>query len=362
MKVACVTTTINVPDVLRLYAAADPAVHFFVVGDRKTPNAAVANMLLDIPEHSYYGVGMQHRLGYKCSELIGYNSIQRRNIGFLEAAKWGADVVVSVDDDNVPLNNSYFSSFVPLQPVHTELGAAKKIATNRYSIGQHIPGQLFNGIMASSSSGWFDVGQLLNPPASHRGFPHDIKSKANFTHVTNAKIGVMAGMCLGDPDIGATTRIVNAPIVHGVSELLRAGIVVDPTKHTVFNSQNTAIIRELLPAWGMIPFVGRYDDIYASLICHRVMRDRDLYVHYGQPFVWQQRNAHNLVKDLRGEIDGMENITKLASILDHTILLGKTIIDDCRAIWTALEMAEWMPRESIAAMRAYIADCETIGL
>jgi hypothetical protein len=167
---------------------------------------------------------------------------------------------------------------------------------------------------------------------------------------------------LGDPDVSAVTRIANKPDVHNISMLLRHGIVIDPTTHTVFNSQNTAIIRELLPAWGMVPFVGRYDDIFASLICRRVMRDRNLHVRFGAPSVWQQRNVHNLVKDLRGEIDGMENITKLASILDHTLLPGKSIIGDCRAIWTALESASWMPRESIAAMNAYIDDCEAVGL
>ena len=36
------------------------------------------------------------------SDLIGWNCIQRRNIGFLEAYRLGAEIVASVDDDNIP--------------------------------------------------------------------------------------------------------------------------------------------------------------------------------------------------------------------------------------------------------------------
>jgi hypothetical protein len=64
-------------------------------------------------------------------------------------------------------------------------------------------------------------------------------------------------------------------------------------------SPNTAVIRELIPAWFMMPGVGRHDDIYASLIVQRVARERNLHVHFGPPFTYQQRNKHDLIKDLR---------------------------------------------------------------
>jgi len=111
------------------------------------------------------------------------------------------------------------------------------------------------------------------------------------------------------------------------------------------------VLRELIPAWGMIPFVGRMDDIYASLICQRVMRERDMRVHFGKPFVWQQRNDHNLVKDLRGEIDGYENVAKLADLLDHVQLAGKSVLADTRRIWETLNHADWMPGRSSRDVR-----------
>ena len=292
MKTALITTTINIPVVLQLYRKLDPSVFFFVAADRKTPLEAY-QLCADIPDCEIYSPDRQTELGYECSSLLGWNTIARRNIALLEALKWGADVIVTIDDDNIPANPLYFSSF-------------------NFWI-------LFNGLEATSASGWFDVGTLLDPISPHRGFPHTEASPPIFRPVVDAKIGVAAGICLGDPDISAVTRIANAPTVHRVSELLRAGIVTDPrVTRTVFNSQNTAFIRELAPCFLMVPQFGRYDDIFASLVAQRVMANLGLYVHFGQPFVWQQRNQHDLLKDLAAEQWGAENILDIAEALSTT--------------------------------------------
>lgn len=329
MKTALVTTTINVPRVLALYAKHGPDVRFFVVGDRKSDDLAITSFLLDIPNHSYYGIDTQHALGYECSRMIGENCIQRRNIATLEAVAWGADMIVSIDDDNIPLEYDYFQQF-PLSR---------------------------NGLKATSFSCWFDVGQLLQPKAEHRGFPHTKRAQHSFEPVTDAKIGVAAGICLGDPDIGAAERIANSPTVHGVSELLRSGIVTDPRETwTVFNSQNTAFIRDLAPAMFMLPGVGRYDDIYASLITQRVMREKGLHVHFGKPFVWQERNKHNLTDDLLMEIMGMRNIERVAEILEDLVLEDGPTVEQARACFLAL--APVLPE---AALEAAMAWCDDIG-
>jgi hypothetical protein len=330
MRVALCTTTINVPHVLKLYRACDPDVRMFVAGDLKTDK----NILQLLPQLGDC-VFLREADAWKCSALIGWNSIQRRNIAFLEALKWGADIIVSIDDDNAPTSTNYFEQIT--EPLRKP----------------------FSGICASASN-WFDVGQLLVPRAPHRGYPRHIPHSAYYEAITGAKVGVAAGICLGDPDIDATTRLALAPEVHQVSQLLEAGVLVNPHAWTVFNSQNTAILREFVPAWGMLPFVGRMDDIYASLICQRVMRERGMGVHFGRPFVWQSRNEHNLVKDLRGEVDGYENVARLADVLDHIPLIGKSVIDDCRAIWKVLNHVDYIPGRTVSAMMAYIDDCEMV--
>lgn len=340
MKTALITTTINVPRVLELYRKYGPDVAMFIAGDKhpRTPEIrkycdGMEFVHFDDPERT-------EELDYKCSELIGWNCIQRRNIALLEAIKWGADVIVSIDDDNIPLAPDYFEWFEWWE---------------------------FSGLKASSSTGWFDVGTLLNPISPHRGFPHDKKAaQPSFESTVGAKVGVAAGVCLGDPDISAVTRIANGPTVHGVSEVLRSGVVTDPKDTwTVFNTQNTAFIRELAPAMFCMPGVGRYDDIFASLICQRVMRDLNYHVHFGQPFVWQQRNSHDLLKDLAQELNGMRTMEIFAEYLDSPALAAKlaertTALAKTRAIYEDMRGSTEFPLGSVNAALAFLDDMEKV--
>lgn len=353
MKTALITTTINIPKVLELYRAHSEDVRFFVAMDKKSPTAAfeLCNGMENceaLGEHGHY---------WKCSELIGWNTIARRNIAMLEALKWGADQIVVVDDDNFPLNAGYFNDFT-------------------WALA--LP---FNGLQATSSSGWFDIGELLDPPASHRGYPYDRKAPATYSHVCQRKVGVAAGICLGDPDIDSWTRISSGPNVQRVSELLRAGIVVDPAgpreaektssegvtawrmttrgTWTVFNSQNTSVVRELAPAFFMFPQYRRYDDIYASLTVQRLMRERGYVTHFGQPFVIQQRNQHDLLKDMDAEIWGAQHILEFTKWLDSFVFKGKErVTDQLRIMYR--NPAPWMPKGVTELMFAWCDDCDAV--
>ena len=344
MKIALCTTTINVPKVLSLYRALGPDVMFFIVGDRKTPDEKVVDFLLDIPNHVYYGADLLN--DYKCAKFIGHNSIQRRNLGYLEALKWGADVIVSWDDDNLPFNDRYFDDILE-KFIWSWAGGPRSLGRNAHLSEVSRP---FNGLQVTSAHGWFDPGQLLVPPARHRGYPHDVRTDFQVTHIVNAKIGVAAGLCLGNPDISAVDRISQEPYVYGVSELARAGVVCDRNVHTVWNSQNTATIRELAPAMFLWPG-SRHDDIYASLAMQRIMRERELHVHFGSPFVHQERNPHDLLKDLRAEIEGMEKIKDLAGLLGQTKIGEGTVAEQCRYLFSAL---------SFEAGLAWLEDVESV--
>jgi hypothetical protein len=349
MKTALITTTINIPSVLALYRRFDPSasVRFFVAIDSKTPHAVYDFC------NNLGNVQVIAGTDYKCDQIIGWNSIQRRNLALLEALKWGADIIVSVDDDNIPLDPNYFVAFERL----FDSGRVKLRPGGGFIA---LPYE-FSGLKVSSPLGWFDVGTLLEPPATHRGFPHDITSLNRFTHAIDAKIGVAAGMVLGDPDTSSVERISKRPDVHGVSEILKAGIVVDPTTRTVFNSQNTAFIRELAPAMMMLPGVGRYDDIFASLLCQRVMRDRGLHVYFGRPFVYQQRNQHNLVNDLKQELFGMENIVRFAEYLDSfECFSATTVLANVHDIFVEMKSLDWMPAIVSECGLAWCEDCEKV--
>lgn len=337
VKIGLVATSINVPTALKLLRAHDPDVGIFVAGDQKTPHDEVRELMAELqPNAIYLSPTVQSTLGYKCSDLIGWNTIARRNIATLEALKWGADIIVLWDDDNLPLNSSYFGDF---QQAFT------------------VP---FNGLQASSASGWFDVGALLQPEAPHRGFPHTKASPPIISHTTNAKVGVAAGICLGDPDISAVTRIARSPTAHQTSRLLDAGIVVDPSNWTVFNSQNTAFVRELAPCFLMVPQFQRFDDILASLVAQKVMQERELHVHFGQPYIWQQRNPHDLLKDLQAELWGETNILRFAEVIDYAPTSSLTNIEMVERMYTQLSHADLVDGDASRLVDAWLEDISKV--
>src|ERR1700739_1812007 len=183
MRTALITTTIHVPRVLERYRQLDPDVAIFVAGDRQTPHAEARSFIEALGNAAYYSDADQEKLGYKCSETIGWN---------------------------------------------------KNILSPPYS-----------GVMASSDHGWINVGEFLFPRVYHRGFPYEFRNvdlKMSLRPVSGVRVGVAAGLWLGDPDIDAMERITVRPAVYQISKVLESGLVVDHACLSPFNSQNTAYI------------------------------------------------------------------------------------------------------------------------
>ena len=340
MKIALITTTINIPEVLSLYRTFDESVEFFIVGDRKTPHDAVRAFVRKVGNARYYSDEDQEKLGYRSSEIIGWNKIMRRNIALLEAVRSGADVIVTIDDDNIPADANYFADF------------------------RRLFRQPFNGLMATPKTGWFDIGGMLTPTVFHRGFPYDQRGADRGYKIgpaTGQKIGVAAGLWMGDPDIDAMQRITNGPMVLDCSELVRSGLAVSPACMTVFNSQNTAFRRELASLLMVWIDVGRYDDIWASYVMQRIMREEGYAVHFGRPFVWQERNEQNLWKNLRDEVMGMETTPRFVRDLNEMDLGNGGVLDKLRAVYRHLGKLDYIPRPCLELGEAWCADFERVA-
>jgi len=341
MKIALVTTTINVPRVLPLYGAHNGSVAFFTIGDEKTPMAADETPLC----YNYYNPERQNKLGYGCSELIGWNCIQRRNIGFLEAVRYGADIIVSIDDDNYPMDPFYFDNFHDLLV------------------------QPFNGLAVKPAT-WFNPGALCEPQIIQRGFPAEaLPNCFSVRPVTDAPVGVAQGMIMGDADVWATARHSifaarnrNRPTVVNPTELLRSGVVLKPTHQdwTVFNTQNTAFIRQLTPAMFCPPGLGRGDDIVAALVTQRVMRETGHFVHFGRPFAFQERNEHDGQADIAAESWIMRYVGEIARELDDLSIPEESIVDKVRAIYGNFLQFDWFPKPAIMAALAWCDDIEKV--
>lgn len=297
-----VTTTINIPHLLDDYAAdakrfGRNLCGFIVIGDRKTPTGT-ADYCADLSRRSGIEcryVAPDEQESYlsrwpKFRDYLPWNSIDRRNIGMVMAYQGGADIVVTIDDDNYLAQPDYLGS-------HDHLGETQPIEA------------------VSNQSGWWNVCEMLSEargiPFYHRGHPYSKRWTADeafqTTSMVQARAVVNAGLWLDDPDVDAIARL-NAPIrATGPSPLYRPRIACDVGTWAPFNSQNTAMTRDLIPAYFLFPCVGRYDDVWASYVMRHLTDTAGDLVTYGSPLVRQKRNPHSYFKDFDDERFGVEH-------------------------------------------------------
>lgn len=355
VKIALVTTTINVPTVLKQYRGMLPRfidygatpktvlknlhVRFFIALDQKSPYGELAKFDSDIV---FSWLTLDQQKQWKSSELTGFNTDSRRNFAILEALKWGAEIIVSIDDDMIPLTPTFFEQI------------------------EHILGKPFSGVCLGQSNPdtWLDAGQFTIPPARQRGLPPNAGAPDTHQFVSDVQVGAMQGIILGTPDTDAATTIVNRPLVHTASTLLQSGFVADLNTNAVFNSQITAFRRELAPAFAQFyKWQGRNTDIIASIIMRRIMRDRGLYTYYGPPMGYHARVPRDPQKDMAAEQWGLDNIRTLQTYLDEATDLFDTrepVTEQLRAVYDDLRhSAYWPPKLSDCAL-AWLDDCESV--
>lgn len=295
VSIALVTTTINIPHVLRRYREIGPDVAIIVAGDMTT-DPGCPELCEEIGAR-YLGPIEQEKLYPALSDLIGWRSIQRRNIATLEAIRSGADIVVSIDDDNEPVTPDYF-----------------RIIDRVFAGDMHIDG-------LASGYDWFNPGVFGATGYYYRGYPYSLRGADSSLYVRpglamewDGRVGVLNGLVMGDPDINATERMERHPDVKGYRA--NKPIAINPRETWApINSQNTAYVRELSPLSAVIPGIGRYDDVWGSYVAQAVMRATDYHVAYGPPFVRQERNPHNLISDLKAELYGMEHTEAFTAML-----------------------------------------------
>lgn len=299
MKKVIVTTTINPPTEAILRFDAMPDWKLVVIGDKKTPPG------YQLTRGLYVGPEEQEAYDRSLSDAIGWNCIQRRNFGLLWAHDMGADIVAVIDDDNIPYGGW-----------GQDLMLGREVSVLSYTT--NLPA--------------FDpVGATNHSHLWHRGFPLQLLPKRNYSQVATRTMvpDVQADFWNGDPDIDAFCRMEHAPECTFEEKYFpMAGSALAP-----FNSQNTFITGKLLKDYFLFPKVGRMDDIWAAYY----VQAKGAQVVYGKPSVYQQRNVHDLVRDMRQEYLGYE----------HNLAIVQALPNDSDALF------RFLPPESVRAFELY---------
>lgn len=272
----------------------------WVVGDKKTPleTKELCNQVcLAGLQVNYLDVEYQDEWGKRFPEFysrIPYNNETRRNIGYLHALEHGCERLISIDDDNWPTDDDFIGGHLLtgtkwLKPVISE-------KTQFHNVCEYLK---------------FDIERPIYP----RGFPFKLRGSVNqptyFEFNEEVTVGVTAGLWLREPDVDATTWL-NGKIL-GVEYTGPENFVLEQNTWSPVNTQNTSVIRELIPAYLCIPMgwdvpggkIQRYGDIWGGYFLQAVMNGTNYNVAFGRPLLDHRRNPHNYLDDLRHEFWGM---------------------------------------------------------
>lgn len=288
MKKTIVTTTIFPPSKAMLKYSDMTDWDLVVVGDLKTPHELYRNLESSKPNVKYLSPEDQENGFKELSDSIGWNSIQRRNIGFVYAYKNGADVIATVDDDNIPYDNWGKNILI-----------GKEIECDCYEPEN---GKVFDPLSITKDNYLW-----------HRGYPIQMLEKrlnVDYAGKIKRKVLIQANLWDGDPDVDAMARLTYKPIV-------KYSDIKDPYCSNFispFNSQNTILSREVIPYYSVLPHIGRMDDIWGSYILQKYFPNS---VVYDVATVYQDRNIQDLITNLEKEVIGYRNTLNLIEDLDN---------------------------------------------
>src|SRR5262245_38035631 len=99
-QVSLVVTSIFEPTTILQRLASESQTHgwsFILIGDAKSPPGFF------LEGCDYYDIQKQQALELKFAQAAPLNHYARKNIGYLLAARSGAEMVVETDDDNCPV-------------------------------------------------------------------------------------------------------------------------------------------------------------------------------------------------------------------------------------------------------------------
>jgi hypothetical protein len=271
-----VITTIYEPTEATRRFCALPGWQVIVVGDLKTPHAAYADL-----DCIYLHPDEQQDKYPALSDAIGWRSIQRRNIGFVEAWHRGADIMATVDDDNIPYDH-WGQDLLVGRTIEADL---------------HEPAlDIFDPLSVTASNHLW-----------HRGYPIEYLTRKNEVMArgkVQRDVLVQADLWDGDPDVDAIARLSHRPEV-------RYDEITGPycsNRVGPFNSQNTFLAREVIPYYVVFPHVGRMDDIWGSYFLQCLFPDS---VVYNRASVYQDRNEQDLITNLENEVIGYRQTLNL---------------------------------------------------
>ena len=330
--ISVVVTSIAAPNAaLRAIAAgARERNHsFYVIGDVSSPK----EFALDGCE--FFSLDRQAQTGFCTARLCPTRHYARKNVGYLEAIRAGADVIVESDDDNIPLD-SFWSARQRRQRVRV---VESQGWTNVYT--------------------WF-TGEGIWP----RGLPLDaIRDKLPAWETLSEKDAdcpIQQGLANKNPDVDAIYRLVQRlPLSFRGNRRIALG----PGTWCPFNSQNTSWWPEAYPLLYLPAYCSfRMTDIWRSFVAQRIAWVNRWSVLFHEPTVYQERNEHNLMRDFADEVPGYLHNRKIGAALEGLALVSgmSRIPDNLRLCYEQLVRIGVIDSKELNLLEAWLSDLQQL--
>lgn len=303
--------------------------NLIVVGDKKSPG----NWHCD--NTTFLSIDQQEDLGFELAKVLPYNHYCRKMIGYLYSIKNGASMMIDTDDDNIPKSNWEFPHFegkfdcIP--------GNKGFINIYQYYTKDHIwpRGLPLNRITTDFSDVFKDAGEK------------------------EIKVGIWQGLADEDPDVDAIYRLTSNKFVNFEE---KAPCVIEEGTLTPFNTQNTAIRKELFPLMYLPTYVTfRFTDILRGLIAQPIMWLHGYHLGFIDATVVQKRNAHDFMKDFESEIPMYMHTENVIELVSKSINIGNSISDNLYNAYDSLLKNNIVIDKEMETLSAWLKDINNLA-
>lgn len=326
MRPYCVLTTINSPtkSVEKLHDIFGS--NLIVVGDVKTPTD------WNYKDTTYIPVDRVDNKAW----FEGYDPINhyaRKNVGYLEAIRKGAELIYETDDDNCPNENW-------------------KLRVTQIEANE------------SEGEGWYNVYEAFCKDIWPRGFSlRHIQSKTSITIRELKTSSIQQGLADGEPDIDAICRLVKKQDKNFKFNEI-GSLYLKPNTWCPFNSQSTwwfpkAYQLMYLPVYASF----RMTDIYRSFVAQKCLWSLGEGVTFHSPSeVYQDRNEHDLLKDFEQEVHGYLNVDVIVETLQGLKLKQgeENICDNMLTCYQAMVDKGILPEMEMRSLNSWIKKIKKI--
>ncbi|MFO0855835.1 MAG: STELLO glycosyltransferase family protein [Phycisphaerales bacterium] len=350
---------------------------FLVIGDTKSP----AKFSLGGCE--FMGVDDQlawgQKLNLRYARACPTRHYARKNVGYLEAIRGGAKVIVETDDDNIPLGIG-----------HRALGIGKDGGVGNGERGTGSGEEFFYGVRDAAkrvrvvtsspvtdskgnvAQGWVNVYRYFTKNGNERGEPaiwprglaldwiHRGVPELAGAAVRDVTCPIQQGLANENPDVDAVYRLCRAlPFSFEDSESVGLG----NGAWCPFNSQNTTWFPAAFPMLYLPALCSfRMTDIWRSFVAQRVCWANGWPILFHRATVRQERNDHNLMRDFEDEISGYLQNSKIAETLAALDLAPgeQHVAANVRRCYHALVTRGLLPVEEMALLDAWLHDLSMV--